>query len=176
MPSSVLVIGLDGACWRLFAPWARAGRLPALAALMERGTWGPLASTVPALTLPAWASFMTGKNPGGHGVYAFHRMAFDRYDSAGLANAADLRAARIWDVAGQAGKRVGVINVPPSYPLRPIANGYLVGCMLTPPGERFTDPHEVAAELGEYEIELPPPKGVRRDQDVERGRALDHLA
>ena len=108
------MIGLDGACWQLFAPWARAGRLPALAALMERGTWGPLASTVPALTLPAWSSFMTGKNPGGHGVYAFHRMAFDRYDSAGLANAADLRAVRIWDVAAQAGRRVGVVNVPPS--------------------------------------------------------------
>ena len=46
-------------------------------ALMERGTWGRLRSTVPALTLPAWSSFMTGKNPGGHGVYAFRRMAFD---------------------------------------------------------------------------------------------------
>jgi predicted AlkP superfamily phosphohydrolase/phosphomutase len=176
MPSSVLVIGLDGACWRLFAPWARAGRLPALAALMERGTWGPLASTVPALTLPAWSSFMTGKNPGGHGVYAFHRMAFDRYDSAGLANAADLRAVRIWDVAAQAGRRVGVINVPPSYPLRPIPNGYLVSCMLTPPGERFTDPPEVAEELGEYEIDLPPPKGLRRDQSDYHERALTYLA
>ena len=134
MSTSVLVIGLDGAGWNLFAPWARAGRLPALAALMDRGTWGPLTSTVPALTLPAWSSFMTGKNPGGHGIFAFHRMAFDRYDSAGLANAADLRAARIWDVAAHAGKRVGVINVPPSYPLRPIPDGYLVGCMLTPPG------------------------------------------
>ena len=79
---------------------------------------------------------MTGKNPGGHGIYAFHRMAFDRYDSAGLANAGDLRAVRIWDVAAHAGKRVGVINVPPSYPLRPIPNGYLVSCMLTPPGAR----------------------------------------
>src|SRR5262249_42769461 len=83
----------------------RVGGMPALAALMERGAWGPLASTVPALTLPAWSSFMTGKNPGGHGVYAFHRMAFDRYDSAGLANAADLRATRIWDVAARDGKR-----------------------------------------------------------------------
>jgi len=176
MPGSVLVIGLDGACWRLFAPWARAGRLPALAALMERGTWGALASTVPALTLPAWSSFMTGKNPGGHGVYAFHRMAFDRYESAGLANAADVRAVRIWDVAAQAGRRVGVINVPPSYPLRPIPNGYLVSCMLTPPGERFTDPPEVAEDLGQYEIDLPPPKGLRRDQRDYRERALAYLA
>lgn len=175
LSTSVLVIGLDGATWRLLAPWARAGRLPALASLMARGTWGPLTSTVPALTLPAWSSFMTGKNPGGHGIYAFHRMAFDRYDSAGLANATDLRAVRIWDVAARAGKRVGVINVPPSYPLRPIPDGYLVGCMLTPPGERFTDPPEVADDLGEYEIDLPPPKNLRRSDADYRARALAYL-
>jgi predicted AlkP superfamily phosphohydrolase/phosphomutase len=175
LPTSVLVIGLDGATWSLLAPWARAGRLPALARLMDRGTWGPLTSTIPALTLPAWSSFMTGKNPGGHGIYAFHRMAFDRYDSAGLANAGDLRAARIWDVAAHAGKRVGVINLPPSYPLRPIADGYLVSCMLTPPGATFTDPLGVAGELGEYEIDLPPPKNLRRTDPDYRERALAYL-
>jgi predicted AlkP superfamily phosphohydrolase/phosphomutase len=175
LPTSLLVIGLDGATWRLLAPWARAGRLPALATLMARGTWGPLASTVPALTLPAWSSFMTGKNPGGHGVYAFHRMAFDRYDAPGLANASDLRAVRIWDVAAHHGKRVGVINVPPSYPLRSIANGYLVSCMLTPPGAPFTEPPEVAGELGEYEIDLPPPKNLRRTDPDYRERALPYL-
>jgi predicted AlkP superfamily phosphohydrolase/phosphomutase len=175
LPTSVLVIGLDGATWRLLAPWARAGRLPALAGLMDRGTWGALTSTVPALTLPAWSSFMTGKNPGGHGVYAFHRMAFDRYDSGGLANAGDLRAVRIWDVAAHAGKRLGVINVPPSYPLRAIPGGYLVGCMLTPPGAPFTDPPEVAPELGEYAIDLPPPKNLRRSDPDYRERALAYL-
>ena len=169
------MIGLDGATWTLLAPWARAGRLPALARLMDRGTWGPLTSTVPALTLPAWSSFMTGKNPGGHGVYAFHRMAFDRYDSAGVANAGDLRAVRIWDVAAHAGKRMGVINVPPSYPLRPIPGGYLVSCMLTPPGATFTDPPEVTGELGEYEIDLPPPKNLRRSDPDYHDRGLAYL-
>ena len=139
---------------------------------MDRGTWGPLTSTVPALTLPAWSSFMTGKNPGGHGIYAFHRMAFDRYDSAGLANAADLRAVRIWDVAAHAGKRVGVINVPPSYPLRPIPDGYLVGCMLTPPGAAVHRSAGGGGELGEYEIDLPPPKNLRRSRSrLPRARA-----
>jgi predicted AlkP superfamily phosphohydrolase/phosphomutase len=171
----LLVVGLDGATWALFAPWTRAGRLPHLAALMARGAWGPLRSTVPALTLPAWSSFMTGKNPGGHGIYAFRRMAVRQYESPGLANATDLRAVRIWDVAAHAGRSVGVINVPPSYPLRPIANGYLVGCMLTPPGERFTEPPDVADELGDYEIDLSPPKGLRRSDPDYRARALAYL-
>lgn len=171
----VLIVGLDGATWDLFAPWAEAGRLPALAALMRRGTWGRLRSTVPPLTLPAWSSFMTGKNPGAHGVYGFRRLPWNRYDGAGLANARDLRATTIWDVAAAAGRRVGVINVPPSYPLRAIAGGYVVGCMLTPPGQPFTEPADVARELGEYGIDIPPPKNLRRADADYRTRALAYL-
>ena len=171
----VLIIGLDGATWDLFAPWAECGPSAALAALMRRGTWGTLRSTVPALTLPAWSSFMTGKNPGGHGVYGFKRLPWNRYDGTGIANARDLRATTIWDVAAAAGKRVGVINVPPSYPIRPVPNGFVVGCMLTPPGQPFTDPPEVAGELGEYEIDLPPPKNLRRTDADYRPRALAYL-
>jgi predicted AlkP superfamily phosphohydrolase/phosphomutase len=175
MATQVLVVGLDGATWRLLAPWAREGRLPCLAQLMARGTWGPLRSTVPALTLPAWASFMTGKNPGGHGVYAFQRLAPDRYTSAGLANARDLGATPFWEIAGRAGRSVGVINVPPSYPLRPPPNGYVVGCMLTPPGERLTEPPGVQDDLGEYEIDAPAPKGLRRADPTYREQALSYL-
>ena len=90
--AKVLIVGLDGATWRVLEPWARAGRLPHLAALMARGTWGTLRSTVPALTLPAWSSLTTGRNPGAHGVFAFRRLAPDRYDSPGLASTSDLRA------------------------------------------------------------------------------------
>ena len=171
----LLILGLDGATWRLLEPWAANGRAPALAALMQRGTWGVLRSTVPALTLPAWASFMTGKNPGGHGVYGFRRLAFDRYEGARIANARDLRATTIWEVAAAAGKRIGVVNLPPSYPIRPIPNGFVVSCMLTPPGQPFTSPPELARDLGEYEIDLPPPKNLLRSAPDYRERALAYL-
>src|SRR5439155_210138 len=120
----ILIVGLDGATWSLLEPWARMGRMPALAALMDRGAWGTLRSTIPPLTLPAWSSFMTGRNPGAHGVFAFRRLSPGRYETAGLASAADLRAPTLWDIAGRAGKQVGVISVPPSYPLRPV-NGFV---------------------------------------------------
>src|SRR5947207_2260504 len=140
----ILIVGLDGATWSLLEPWARMGRMPALAALMDRGAWGPLRSTIPPLTLPAWSSFLTGKNPGAHGVFAFRRLYPDRYEPGGLASAADLRASTMWDVAGRAGRHVGAISVPPSYPLRPV-NGFVVGCLLTPPGEPLATPPDVAA-------------------------------
>ena len=173
MPN-VLVIGLDGATWQLFRPWASAGRLPHLAALMARGTWGTLRSTIPPLTLPAWSSMMTGRNPGGHGVYAFWRLSTDRYEPGPIANASDMRAPTIFDVAGRAGRRVGVVNVPPSYPIRPV-NGFVVSCMLTPPGERFTDPPEVAAELGDYQIDVRAPDGLRNDPRVFAEKGLGFL-
>jgi predicted AlkP superfamily phosphohydrolase/phosphomutase len=170
----ILIVGLDGATWRVLGSRARAGRLPNLAALMDRGAWGPLRSTVPALTLPAWSSFMTGKNPGAHGIFSFRRLLPDRYESGGLASAADLRSATLWDIAGRAGKRVGAISVPPSYPIRPV-NGFVVGCMLTPPGERFTDPPELAAELPDFQTDLKAPRGLKRDAPDYLARALPYL-
>ena len=174
--AKVLIVGLDGATWRLFQPWVDAGRLPNLQALMARGSWGPLRSTVPAITLPAWASFMTGKNPGAHGIFAFRRLANDRYESRGIANAGDLRSATMWDIAGRADRQVGVINVPPSYPIRRV-NGFIVGCMLTPPGETcFTEPPEVAAELGDYRIDVEVPRGLTPGSPDYLERSLAYAA
>src|SRR5436190_987602 len=172
--AKVLIIGLDGATWRVLGPWARDGRLPNLAVLMARGSWGPLRSTVPALTLPAWSSLATGRNPGGHGVFAFRRLRPARYDSPGLASASDLRAPTLWEIAGRAGVRVGVVNVPPSYPIRPV-NGFVVSCLLTPPGEPFAAPPEVAGELDGYRIDVQPPRGVVLDDPVNRAQALAYL-
>lgn len=41
-----LVIGLDGATWRLLEPWLAAGDLPVLAGLIAAGARGPLRSTL----------------------------------------------------------------------------------------------------------------------------------
>ena len=69
----LLVIGLDGATLDLVRPWAAQGHLPHLAKLIAEGTHGPLESTLPPVTSPAWPSFVTGKNPGRHGVFDFIR-------------------------------------------------------------------------------------------------------
>ena len=69
----LLIVGLDGATLDLIEPWASDGTLPHLAGLLRQGAWGRLASTVPPATLPSWTSFMTGVNPGRHGIYDFTR-------------------------------------------------------------------------------------------------------
>ena len=65
----VFVIGLDGATFDLLDPWIEDGRLPNLKKLMEKSAYGRLESTIPPISPPAWTSFMTGVNPGKHGIY-----------------------------------------------------------------------------------------------------------
>src|SRR5579883_3005842 len=97
----LLVIGLDGATLDLVGPWVAAGVLPHLGALMARGAWARLRSTLPPATFPAWTSLVTGTNPGRHGVLDFTERA-------------------LWNYLAAAGRRVAVITVPATYPPEPI--------------------------------------------------------
>lgn len=172
----VLVIGLDGASFRLLEPWARAGDLPTLADFMARGCFGDLRSTFPALTPPAWSSFMTGMNPGKHGVYSFRETAASRYESGPLVSTNLLQARTLWEIVGDAGLPVGAINVPPSYPVRAV-NGFMVACMFAPPGDpRVIHPPGDRDLLGEdYVINVKPPGDLRTSAPDYGERALAYL-
>src|SRR5713226_3891036 len=47
------------------------GELPNLAKIQATGSYTRLKTTYPAQTPVAWSSFMTGTNPGGHGIFDF---------------------------------------------------------------------------------------------------------
>jgi predicted AlkP superfamily phosphohydrolase/phosphomutase len=147
----VLLIGLDGATWRVLDPMIAAGRLPALAALRARGRWGVLESIVPPVTAPAWTSFFTGRNPGKHGIFNFTAARPGAYENLRLVTTRDIRCETLWDLLSAAGKAVGVMNVPMSYPVWPI-NGFMVSCMCTPRSVGVaTHPPELAARLVNYQ-------------------------
>src|SRR5712692_6048717 len=67
--SRVLVIGWDGADWRILDPLIERGVLPNLATLIDRGGRAVLKSTLPTHSWTAWPSFLTGVDPADHGVY-----------------------------------------------------------------------------------------------------------
>jgi predicted AlkP superfamily phosphohydrolase/phosphomutase len=70
----VIVLGFDGLDPVILGRLAGEGKLPHLADLMARGGFRPLGTTVPPLSPVAWATFTTGMNPGGHGIFDFvHR-------------------------------------------------------------------------------------------------------
>ena len=137
----VAILGLDGATLDLIRPWAAQGKLPALRALMEDGVWGTLWSTVPPQSPPAWTTFMTGKNPGKHGVFDFTLNSLGGRGQ--LVNAHSVKAETLWQILSRVGKKVGVINIPVTYPPTPV-NGFIVAGFLSPrTGEPYAYPAEV---------------------------------
>ncbi len=70
----VIVLGFDGLDYDLTRQMIESGRLPALAQLAQRGGLSPLGTTVPPQSPVAWSSFITGLDPGEHGIFDFvHR-------------------------------------------------------------------------------------------------------
>ena len=143
----VLVIGLDGATPQLVFPWAKEGKLPNLAKLINNGVSGELKSTIPPMTAPAWTSFMTGKNPGKHGIYHFIEYDPKTYDYF-VVGAKNIHAKPIWTILSELNKKVGVMQVPMTYPPEKV-NGFIVSGGLGTPGpeSNFTYPSELREEL-----------------------------
>ena len=161
MGRQLSVIGLDGATFRLIRPWVQEGKLPTLARLMREGAWGDLESTIHPLSPQAWASFMTGKNPGKHGIFEFVEHEPNSYNLR-YVNGGSVRGKRLWELLSDSGKRVCVINVPFTYP--PVeVNGCLIAG-LDAPGvySGFCYPPELLDELtglfGEYQLRQHPYK------------------
>ncbi|MCB0005568.1 MAG: alkaline phosphatase family protein, partial [Anaerolineales bacterium] len=133
------IIGIDGATFNLIKPWAKAGHLPNLARLMAGGAHGNLMSTLPPVTSPAWPTFMTGCNPGKHGVFDFIQPSGADFS---LVNATKIKQPTIWQRLSQAGYRVGVLNVPVTYPPQPL-NGFMVSGILSPKGVDISFPADL---------------------------------
>jgi predicted AlkP superfamily phosphohydrolase/phosphomutase len=105
--------------------------LPTISALMRQGTWGKLESSIPCITVPAWASMLSSRDPGVLGVYGFRNRADHSYGQMTTANGASIKVKRVWDYLGDAGKQSVVVGVPQTYPIKPL-NGHMVSCFLTP--------------------------------------------
>ena len=111
----VLVIGLDGATWDLLDPWIAAGLLPNLGKIKEEGCSGDLLSTIQPVTTPAWTSFMTGKNQGGHGIYDHVQRKPGSYNLE-VMDATKIASPLIFDYLGRDNKRSISINMPLTFP------------------------------------------------------------
>ena len=146
MDRRVLCIGLDCASPELLLDrWK--DKLPVLRGLCEGGTYGPLHSVHPPITVPAWASMLTGRDPGELGIYGFRSRQGRGYAPGPLHDARSLRADAIWDHVGRDGGGSVVVGFPPSYPARPISGAMVTG-MLTPSGASpFTWPPSLSEEI-----------------------------
>ncbi|MCI0492458.1 MAG: alkaline phosphatase family protein [Planctomycetes bacterium] len=171
----VLIVGLDGATFDLMLPWIEEGRLPHLARLLQGGSHSRLESTIPPITPCAWSSFMTGKNPGKHGLFDFVEPDLDGHGFR-FTNASFRDGETLWGCLSRHGRRVGVVNVPMTYPPEPV-NGFLISGLDTPHEySPFMYPIEIRHELKEagicYRIDQQH-LGNMRTNDRRRQQLLD---
>lgn len=113
----IMVIGLDGVSFDNLAPLFVEGRLPHLSGLMKRGISAPLRSVYPPMTPAAWPSFSTGKNPGKHGIFGWWEIGEENNKPVVLpVSANSIRGNTLWKILSNNGHRVGLLNVPITYP------------------------------------------------------------
>lgn len=142
MSTKVMIIGLDGAGFNLL----HALNLPNIEVLKKRGSWGVLQSVIPPVTAPAWATFLTGRNPGKHGVFEFMQREEGNYRLRPV-NSTSIKTHTFVDVLSSEGKQSVLINVPVTYPPQPL-NGLCITGLLTPGTDsRYTYPDQLKQEI-----------------------------
>lgn len=141
----VFVLGLDGMPYSLLVRMLDEGRLPNFARIVKGGSLVRMNSAVPTVSAVAWASFMTGKNPGRHNIFGFVDRTLDPFDIR-VIGADMLRGDTLWDLLNCDGKRTIVMNVPVTYPPREV-DGILVSGFLAPSVDKATYPPEFADVL-----------------------------
>ena len=117
-----LIVGIDGADWDVVDA-VGPGRLPTLASLRARGAWARLTSVMPPATLPNWTTFLTGADPGVHGVFDFtRREGYRVHFASGAARAVPTWLARL----DAAGKVCASLSFPGTYPPERLAHGLAI--------------------------------------------------
>jgi predicted AlkP superfamily phosphohydrolase/phosphomutase len=159
----VLILGLDCAPPHLVFDQFR-DDLPHLRHLMDGGSWGTLQSSVPCITVPAWSSMTSSRDPGTLGFYGFRNRADHSYNGLAIADGAAVKHRRIWDYTSTADMPNVIVGVPQTYPVRPL-NGHLVSGFLTPgTGSAFTYPavfkQQVLQRHSDYAFDV---RGFRTD-------------
>ncbi|MFZ5907797.1 MAG: alkaline phosphatase family protein [Nitrospirota bacterium] len=172
----LLIIGIDGGTFAIIKPMVERGELPNIGSLMKKGVSEDLRSTIPPITAPAWLSFMTGKNPGKHGIFHFTGKTHATYRGK-IQSASDLKTKTIWTILSKYGKHMTLVNVPLTYPPSRI-NGIMISGIGTPPESRnFTYPHgiyqELLQEVGDYRIDYTDDRIFLSSQNL--GARLDAL-
>jgi ATP sulfurylase len=143
----IFVLGIDGAMPEFFfGQWL--DELPNIKKLLKKGCFAKLNSSIPPVSVVAWSSMTTGKNPADHGVFeCLHRKEGSLGDFR-IVTANDVKARRIWDILSGYGKKTIACTTPLTWPIKPF-NGFLISGFMTPltSETEFTFPKELKKEI-----------------------------
>lgn len=147
-----VLIGLDGTPYTLVRRFISDGTMPRLGEIVRAGTLLQMDTSIPDISSVAWSSFMTGSNPGRHGIYGFLDLQPGTYKIY-FPNSNHIKADTLWDIVGQAARRSIVINVPSTYPAKPL-NGILVSGFVAIDINKATYPPDLVPKLRELDYRI----------------------
>ena len=120
----VLLIGWDGADWKMIEPLLENGQMPNLERFINGGVMGNVASLTPMLSPILWTSIAAGKHADKHEI-----LGFAEPDGATgnirPVTSTSRKCKAMWNVLSERGLKCGVINWFASHPAENI-NGFVV--------------------------------------------------
>jgi predicted AlkP superfamily phosphohydrolase/phosphomutase len=153
----IAVFALDGLDPDTLAAVQEGGRLPALSALGEAGVRGRLRSAFPPVSVPAWSTFLSGVEPGRHGLFDFTRLERGRVR---FQSGDDRAVPTLLELLDVAGRRAACLGVPTTWPAPRLAHGVVLSGFDSPfagrPDARATHPTAYWRALRREGIELAP--------------------
>ena len=142
----LLIIGWDGADWEILDDLISRGCLPNVESMVREGGRANLLSTILSHSWAAWPSFLTGQNPGGHGVYDFLERHPEEPRKAIPASSLSVKAMTFLETLSRAGHEVRAGNIPVTFPPIPV-RGRIISGVAIPPGASFVQPRAFSDEL-----------------------------
>ncbi|MEL9991524.1 MAG: alkaline phosphatase family protein [Thermoproteus sp.] len=136
--------------------------MPNIAEIADRGVWGAMRAVDPPITVPAWASMFTGRDPGQLGIYGFRHMRRGSYEGY-VVTSRELKEQYVWE---RRGLKSVVVGLPPGYP--PRRYGVWISDFLTPKGRPWAHPPELMEKFPGYIFDVE----YRTDRKDEAYRAL----
>jgi predicted AlkP superfamily phosphohydrolase/phosphomutase len=119
----IVVLGIDGVPCSLLRDFLSRGVMPNFASIVCNGTLSEMTASIPEVSSTSWTTCMTGVNPGKHNIYGFMDLKDNSYEFR-FPNSYDVGSETIWEMIGKKERRSVVLNVPSTYPAKPL-NGIL---------------------------------------------------
>ncbi len=168
----VFVFGIDGAMpEKVFGEWI--DELPTIRKIMQQGCYAKLNSCIPPLSIVAWTSITTGKNPSEHGIFECLYRKRDSYEFSSLTTYKNVKEKSIWQIVSEKNKKSIICLIPLTWPIKSF-DGIMVTGFLTPgTNKEYTQPKELKQEIGSlfggpFLIETKNPRDLSKEKLLKR--------
>ncbi|MBN2400134.1 MAG: alkaline phosphatase family protein [Candidatus Aminicenantes bacterium] len=160
-----MIIGLDGVAHDMLGGNGQPSLLPSVNRFCAPGQPLKMSVSLPEISAVSWSSFMTGTQAGEHGIYGFIDLIPGSYQIR-FPDFRDLKVPTFFDALGLKGKRSVIINLPATYPARPI-HGVLVSGFVALNLENAVYPARYLPLLKQMGYQIDVEAGKGRDRKIE---------